>query len=757
MKAVQAIWNGELIAESNQTILVEGNHYFPPNSLHQEYFQPNSKVTICPWKGESKYLDIVVNGEVNSGGCWYYPDPSREASRIKDYYAFWNGVEVVTDTPEQRNQRIAETVSTFLQKINNLERVETNRDEAIVTMFSTFLKQIDTESLNYCLCPDYIQELSFFNFANSTTACFYADSARVIRNVNPTFLWAFNHLPNPIGTTLQDFLAQMGMPGDELEQFMKTMTSHGWVKIPKVQVNKAGETLYFAIDVVITKHGDVDSLTGIQGQFVDVTQEVLLSQEIEDLMDNTGQGFLSFGSSYQINRKYSKACQTFFQQNIEGLDILELLLPETEQQETRQAAKELIDMLFSGIGEMSLLEDLLPKESAIGDRILQLEYRWIPQSETNAESKVMVILTDVTTEKELEAQLKADEERNKTLLKIASDRDGFLEFLRELDRLFKNLYSCMDCGINNIDAHEMFRYYHTIKGGAATYALQKVAEEAHRIESDLEEVRSGRQQLTDSMVAEFRQDTEHLQKLVGETLNEFSQLIPGEERQQTEKVFKISASKLDTFQNKLIALIGNDYFDQIQTIVAEFKKQPIGPLLKKYKLAAETLAEKLGKILEVEIKGTQVEVDFEQLNPLFSTLIHLVRNSVDHGIEEPEMRAMLGKSEVGKLTMAVNQEQGQLQILIQDDGGGIDAETVKNIALNKGIITKEWANSAKAQELVELVFAPGFSTKEAVSDVSGRGVGMDAVKASVEALSGTLNVTTELDQGSTFTITIPDA
>lgn len=91
----KAVWNGVILAESEKTIVVEGNHYFPYHTIRQEYFQPNSSHTICPWKGIASYYDIVVNGQINRGGAWYYPDPKPAALSIKDHIAFWKGIRIV--------------------------------------------------------------------------------------------------------------------------------------------------------------------------------------------------------------------------------------------------------------------------------------------------------------------------------------------------------------------------------------------------------------------------------------------------------------------------------------------------------------------------------------------------------------------------------------------------------------------------------------------------------------------------------------
>lgn len=92
---MKAIWNGTVLAESDETVIVEGNHYFPPDSLNREFFSENSMHTVCPWKGTASYYDIVVNGDVNQGGAWYYPSTRSPAKRIEGYVAFWRGVRVV--------------------------------------------------------------------------------------------------------------------------------------------------------------------------------------------------------------------------------------------------------------------------------------------------------------------------------------------------------------------------------------------------------------------------------------------------------------------------------------------------------------------------------------------------------------------------------------------------------------------------------------------------------------------------------------
>ncbi len=162
--------------------------------------------------------------------------------------------------------------------------------------------------------------------------------------------------------------------------------------------------------------------------------------------------------------------------------------------------------------------------------------------------------------------------------------------------------------------------------------------------------------------------------------------------------------------------------------------QPIGIQFQRYATAAKGVAEQLGKKVHVNLKGTDVEVSYERLESLFTNLVHLVRNSVDHGIEDKDIRSMLGKPEAGTLIIKAEREE------FQENGLGNTIDLM----------------NASQEDLVNVLFSPGFSTKEEVTEVSGRGAGLDAVKYAIDALKGTIQVTSKLDEGTTFELFIPD-
>ncbi|MDA8116576.1 MAG: chemotaxis protein CheW [Actinomycetota bacterium] len=193
----------------------------------------------------------------------------------------------------------------------------------------------------------------------------------------------------------------------------------------------------------------------------------------------------------------------------------------------------------------------------------------------------------------------------------------------------------------------------------------------------------------------------------------------------------------------------------LQAGIMKTRMQPIGNVLSKFPRVVRDLAQACGKKVRLETDGRETELDKTIIEAIKDPLTHLVRNSVDHGIETPEERLAAGKSEEGRLLIRAFHEGGQVNIEIQDDGAGIDAQKVLDKALDKGLVNNEAAAKMSDRELLSLIFLPGFSTAEKVTNVSGRGVGMDVVKTNIEKIGGTIDLSTAPGEGTAFKIKIP--
>jgi two-component system chemotaxis sensor kinase CheA len=193
----------------------------------------------------------------------------------------------------------------------------------------------------------------------------------------------------------------------------------------------------------------------------------------------------------------------------------------------------------------------------------------------------------------------------------------------------------------------------------------------------------------------------------------------------------------------------------LQVAVMKLRMQPIKKIFSKFPRVVRDLARKLGKKVQLIIEGEDTELDRSILDKLEDPLIHLVRNAVDHGIEPPEERVQKGKPETGTIRLFAFHEGDHIVVGIEDDGRGIDPEKVKKKALEKGLITPEQAAQMTDKESYELLFLPGFSTAEKVSDVSGRGVGMDVVASTIHSLRGSIEIDSNLGKGTTILLKLP--
>ncbi|MCB1893851.1 MAG: chemotaxis protein CheA [Rhodocyclaceae bacterium] len=222
-----------------------------------------------------------------------------------------------------------------------------------------------------------------------------------------------------------------------------------------------------------------------------------------------------------------------------------------------------------------------------------------------------------------------------------------------------------------------------------------------------------------------------------------SEILAGSADNETFHALDVAVSQLDLLVSDL------------QNAVMKTRMQPIGRLFQKYPRIARDLARNLGKDVELVLAGEETEIDKTMIEDLSDPIIHLIRNAVDHGVESSDERKVNGKPTKSAVRLEARQEGDHIVILVADDGRGMDPEKLRTKALSKGLITDEEANTMDERQSFNLVFMPGFSTAENVSDVSGRGVGMDVVRTNIQKLNGTIDIKSAQGQGTTFVINLP--
>jgi two-component system chemotaxis sensor kinase CheA len=280
------------------------------------------------------------------------------------------------------------------------------------------------------------------------------------------------------------------------------------------------------------------------------------------------------------------------------------------------------------------------------------------------------------------------------------------------------------------------------------------------------------------------------QKVVSESVDKQTtteQLFPAAPKQALEKTVRTSVERLDrlmnlvgeliTDRNRLYQLrsiyehvdVGENkadvlsetishvgrITDQLQKEVMSIRMLPVSNVFNKFPRMVRDLAAKFNKKVDLIIEGEDTELDRSVIEEINDPLIHLIRNSLDHGIEPVDVRKQLGKAEVGKVYLTARHEQGRILLTVEDDGRGIDPVKIKASAFRKGLISQNEHDTMSEDEAINLIFASGLSTANQVSDVSGRGVGMDIVRNNIQKLSGSIQVETRTGKGSKFEIILP--
>lgn len=194
---------------------------------------------------------------------------------------------------------------------------------------------------------------------------------------------------------------------------------------------------------------------------------------------------------------------------------------------------------------------------------------------------------------------------------------------------------------------------------------------------------------------------------------------------------------------------------ELQAQIMKARMLPIEQLFNRFPRFVRDLAQKAGKQVDLTVEGQETELDRSVIEQIGDPLIHLLRNALDHGIEPPEERQRLGKPPAGRVRLAAAQEENSIAIVVEDDGAGIDPERIRAKAVNLGVISEEQAQRMPPEEVLSMVFVPGLTTAESVSDVSGRGVGMDIVRSNLQSIGGTVDVESTVGRGTRFVMRFP--
>ena len=473
------------------------------------------------------------------------------------------------------------------------------------------------------------------------------------------------------------------------------------------------------------------------------TEVNLKTKSLKMLIENLGQGFMVIDELGKVQEGATKITKEFFNENPEGKNLSEVL---GLQPEKANNLKSWLKNVWQGKLAFKDLKPLGPQSFRGKEgQYIDLDYFPIYEEKENKNTdkiekierieKLICVATDKTNEVGLEQQLEIDKQ-NVIFIKNSLETPSELVDLLEDTEDFIETYEI----IKEMEGGELFRKFHTLKARFSHFGIINVAKELNDLETIISQ--NNFSNLDEGFKAfqisfkDFVKSNNLIINASHKALLDEGQVVHISE--MIEKAYNFDLSK------EFISFLKDNYL--ISDIKLKFQR---------YKDLISDLAQEQGKSIDMTIGGEEIKVDAKKYTNFINSSIHLFRNMVDHGIETEEERLEKGKRQTGLVSVLFKNIQGRITIYLQDDGKGIDPLHIKNKIIEKKIKSSKETEHLNENELVDMIFLPGFSTKKKVSDLSGRGIGMDAVREEVERLGGTIIVNSKVNEGTQFIIELP--
>lgn len=483
---------------------------------------------------------------------------------------------------------------------------------------------------------------------------------------------------------------------------------------------------------------------------------LILNQTVDKvymLLDHSGEGFLTFDYNFIVEYEFSRECVLIFNRKPGGISILELLFELQSEEAKRFKSNVLLAINTTDTYKRGLILSLLPSSFLIQGKNVRVRYNVLENR------RVLLVITDITKEVELESKVQKEQERLKLIVSTVSDRENVNELLREF-RSFLDTDPSQE-QLLQPDLYEMYRSIHTFKGNFAQYHFTCLPAALEKMEfllreqlgsmsagSTIPKIRVDRQVLSQAL----KLDLQMIESALGKDFLSDSQ----------DQEIRLSTAQVNILKQALdnTEIDPNDVnYSRIlsaKKIMNSLRYRNLKSMLSGYTKYSIALATRMNKsIQEFSIEGDDVLVDPELYNPFVKSLVHLFRNAVDHGIETPDERTALSKPEQGILQCNIKQDAQSIQFTMEDDGRGLDANKIIEKAIDMKLLEFSKETMFSEQEAFRLIFKHGFSTSETISDISGHGVGLSAVLTEIEKLGGSIDIISHPRSGTKFTIRIP--
>ncbi len=528
------------------------------------------------------------------------------------------------------------------------------------------------------------------------------------------------------------------MPKSAFKDMWATIKS-GKLWVGEVKNLKKDGDFYWVKAYVAPYYNKDNKHIGYSAIRLDITDKKKVEElhaKVNTLLNNTGEGFLSFDKNLKCEDSFSKECLKIFEvTDISGMDISKLLFEKDKK--NKELFCEGINNIANSKDDLSkdLFLSLMPKEAKIQSKIIQINYKILDND------RFMLILQDITKNKKLEKKLEKQNKIHQMIVSVISDKNEFIELKIEFEDFIAHPPE---------DKKVLLQRLHTYKGIFAQKNFIHTPDALHELESMIENNDWPILETFDKFGLQeiFKKDIKIINKNIGEDfLNETPHI-------------KIDIKQFNDILSKLHTLNISYHQDpQCEKIITRLEKLSYINLfdaLKEYPSRVHALAEKLGKsIYPLEIKGDKNTLLPPKFKDFLKTLVHVFGNCVEHGIEEMDIRAELKKDEIATIKCSYYTDDDKLFLDIADDGSGINTDKVVQNAIKKGLIDKNESSKMSEKEKLKLIFLDQLSTKKKVSITAGRGVGMSAVQNEVNKLGGQILIDNKTNEGINFRFILP--
>jgi len=467
-----------------------------------------------------------------------------------------------------------------------------------------------------------------------------------------------------------------------------------------------------------------DNVIGLERIVEERTREVdVLNRDLQLVLDNVGQGFLTVDRAGKMSRERSSVVTQWF-----GPPTAASFFDYVGAHDAAFAEMLVVcwEDVFADVMPLEVVLANLPTRIRWGQGFIDVAYR--PIMSQGVLDKVLIVMTDVTVAVE-RALREADQlETLETMKLISKDKGGFVDFLHETTAMVSRLASP-----ESLDVAEVQRLVHTLKGNTALYGISSVSTQCNEFEECMSETGGG---LTDQQKTALRLCWTHFEAKVDLLIG--SGVIPAIQVARPE------------FESCLSALRGDAPRQSIADTMADWELEPTSRRLEQLATQARRLAERLGKgEIEVVVADNDEKLLARNWTGFWSAFSHMIRNAIDHGLETTAERSALGKPARGRIELCTRSTADAFFVEISDDGRGIDWAKVAASARRAGL------PCTSAEDLTDAIFRDGVTTRESVSEISGRGVGMAAMRAACRALGGEVVISSDLGRGTTVRFCLP--